>query len=162
MAVRALLLTDSALVALLNKIPNSAPADPAIYVQHVANVEEVLYPAISLFTVGGTDGAIRCVEHLTLQVDIWTPGGGDPTLLSGMASELEGADRLYRLHVKPLLHMAHQRAALNTSAFYVPFCSEIPHSVEEMYERPQRLHHIAARYDVRIQPVAADLQYSNG
>jgi hypothetical protein len=177
--VRALLLADADLMARINLVPDST--DPAVYIKHVAEIERVKYPAISLFIKGGTHGELLFARDIDLQVDVWTedrvplvdltgqdpdevvPEGSLPSYMPPrplMVSGLTGAWDLYE-RIRANLHMAHQRLTLTTPDVAVGWCAEVPGSVVELPEVPQRLQHLSALYRVSLIPTNEELVYPN-
>lgn len=153
----ALLAVDN-LTAALNVVPQTN--DPAIYLRHVADIETIWWPALSLFSVGGPDEQLKFAEDVSVQLDIWTEEPPS-TPVRGRAYGLAGAELVYRL-ARSVLHMAHLRGTLNKpGAFTVPQCEEVARAQQYSYETPRRLHHYSTAYRVRVVPVGAEFVFPN-
>lgn len=154
--VYTVLAADTALTALLSKVPGTSR--PAIYLNHLSQFQTVTYPAVSLFWAeGGADAQVQQAESGVLLVDIWTEER--PAQSSGgIAGDLSGAWAIYR-RIKPHLHRAQLGQGLADPAYRLAYCVEMGATVTEEFDEKLKLYHVQSRYRVVLMPVGAEMAY---
>jgi len=146
-AVQTLLAADTTLTGQLATVP-TVPSAPAIYLNHIASINEVLFPCVSLLCTGGPDGKLLFARDLHLVVDCWTE---EIAAGAGLAAGESGCSALWE-RVRTLLHMAQQRHVLTVVGCTVPWCAVLPGSEGNTFERPRRLHHYYGAFHVTVVP----------
>lgn len=153
--VRSVLLAAS-MASRLATVPSASPARRAVYLSHISHVQDVNFPAISLYWAGGSDAAVQFARRGQLTVDIWVPVHMPASIEASVASGLTGAAELYE-SVRDLLHMQHRTTLLRDPASYtLQYCGETSGSYVEDFEEDKKLIHISSLYMVIVTPLNAE------